>query len=48
MPRLPLASRDNVPENQRDLFDTLVGGGGKFPAVAPVRFTSMFQRQRSG
>lgn len=27
MPRLPLASRDNVPENQRDLFDTLVGDG---------------------
>ena len=27
MPRLPLASRDNVPESQRDLFDAMVGDG---------------------
>ena len=36
MARLPPASRDNVPENQRDAFDALLKGYGSVPATGPA------------
>src|SRR6187455_748359 len=35
MARLPLASRDSVPESQRAAFDTLVQGYGAVPRLGP-------------
>ena len=35
MARLPLASRENVPENQRDAFDEIVKGLGAVPRFGP-------------
>ncbi len=35
MARLPLASRDSVPENQRAAFDELVKGYGAVPRLGP-------------
>ena len=35
MARLPLASRDSVPENQRAAFDTLVQSYGAVPRLGP-------------
>ena len=35
MARLPLPSRENVPENQRDAFDDIVKGTGSVPRVGP-------------
>ncbi len=35
MARLPLASRDNVPENQRAAFDELLKGYGAVPRFGP-------------
>jgi 4-carboxymuconolactone decarboxylase len=36
MARLPLASRDSVPENQRDAFDELMKGYGTVPRFGPA------------
>src|ERR1700752_902687 len=35
MARLPLASREGVPENQRDAFDEIVKGLGSVPRFGP-------------
>ncbi len=36
MARLPPASRDNVPDNQRDAFDELLRGYGSVPRFGPA------------
>lgn len=36
MARLPPASRETVPENQRDAFDALMKGYGSVPATGPA------------
>jgi hypothetical protein len=35
MARLPLPTREGVPENQRDAFDDIVKGTGSVPRVGP-------------
>jgi len=35
MARLPLPSRESVPENQRDAFDEIVKGLGSVPRFGP-------------